>query len=486
MPIIKNFGDNVRFTPPNFYQPESEHELLSILEKHRHGQIRVVGSKHAWSDAIVTRDALIDVGHFNSIKLEQVDGRTIATVGGGCQIKHLLAELNRHGLTTPSIGLITEQTIAGAISTATHGSGKHCLSHYITALRIACYTDDGNEAIMREVTDGPELQAARCSLGCLGVITQVTLPVIPQYMASEQATPCETIEEALSYEPNAELQQMFLMPHSYSYYAQERAVSDRTTPSRSAWLYSWYWYLSIDIGLHVFIKLVAVYLKSRSLTRFFFKRLLPLTIFPAWKPTDRSDRILVMEHELFRHLEMELFVPRSRLIHATHYVTEVLQLADGQREALSSKYVDQIEQLGLTEDLHALHGVYCHHYPICIRRVLTDDTLIASSSRLADEECWYSISFITYVRPREPFYQFARFLARSMAPMYQARPHWGKWFPLTHEETAPLYPKLEQFREIASQFDPHGTFRNEYVTTTLGFTAKPGEKETHPLAHSAN
>ena len=73
-------------------------------------------------------DALIDMRHFNYVRVHKEAGETYATVGGGCQIKHVLAALNKKGLTTPSVGLITEQTIAGAISTGTHGSGKHSLS----------------------------------------------------------------------------------------------------------------------------------------------------------------------------------------------------------------------------------------------------------------------------------------------------------------------------------------------------------------------
>ncbi len=175
MPRIVNFGQNVHFAPRRLYTPRTEGELLDILNRHSSGQIRVVASRHAWSEAIVSDDALIEMRHFNYVRIHQQAGETFATVGGGCQIKHLLMVLNRRGLTTPSVGLITEQTIAGAISTGTHGSGKHSLSHYISALRIACFPADVDVAQIREVTEGTELRAARCSLGCLGVIVDVTL-----------------------------------------------------------------------------------------------------------------------------------------------------------------------------------------------------------------------------------------------------------------------------------------------------------------------
>ncbi|MDX1945111.1 MAG: D-arabinono-1,4-lactone oxidase [Pirellulaceae bacterium] len=467
-PTIVNFGQNVRFTPQKFYAPQTESELLEVLNSHRDGQIRVVASRHAWSDAIVSADALIDMRHFRAVSLHEREVATFATVGGGCQVKHLLAELNRVGLTTPSVGLITEQTIAGAISTGTHGSGKHSLSHYIAALRIACYGPDGR-AMIREVTDGAELRAARCGLGCLGVIAQVTFRCIPQYYVREQAAPCDTIEEALAGEAAAPLQQFFLIPHLWKYFAQRRVVAEQNRASFSASLYRWYWFLNIDLGLHLFIKLFASVLRSPRLVRLLFCRVLPAFIFPRWVVIDRSDKMLVMEHELFRHLEMELFVPASQVVAAARFVEEVLQITAGYRAEPSTETEEQLRSLGRLDSLRSLHGTYTHHYAVCFRRVLADDTLISMSS--GDDPWWYAISFITYVQPREPFFELARFLAISTAKLFRARPHWGKWFPLGGDEVERMYPALPEFREICTRFDPRGVFRNAYVTEALRLPA---------------
>jgi FAD/FMN-containing dehydrogenase len=468
-PEVVNFGGNVRFTPKRLYTPCTERELLDILDQHRSGRVRVVASRHSWSDAIVSDDAILDMRHFNYVRLHQQAGETFATVGGGCQIKHLLARLNKEGLTTPSVGLITEQTIAGAISTGTHGSGRHSLSHYIAAVRIACFTADGSAAVIREVTEGPELRAARCSLGCLGVIVDVTFRCVPQYFIREKNTPCDSIQEALTREKDSPLQQFYLIPHLWRYYVHERAVSDHNKASRSALLYRWYWFLCIDLGLHLFVKLFAAVFRSRRLVRFLYRWLLPAMIFPRWVVTDRSDRVLVMEHELFRHLEMEVFVPAAQVIAAAEYVTQVLQVADGSRTEVSPDLQERLRSIGLLDALQAIRGTFSHHYPICFRRVLADDTLISMSS--GNDGCWYAISFITYVQPREPFYQLARFLATSMARLFDARLHWGKWFPLGSDEVDRMYTALREFREICTRFDPRGVFRNQYVTAILGLPA---------------
>lgn len=76
-----------------------------------------------------------------AVEVHRADGAVVAvTAGAGCRMKHLLQTLHRRtDATLPSVGLITEQTVAGVISTATHGSGRHSLSHYVEQLRVAAY-----------------------------------------------------------------------------------------------------------------------------------------------------------------------------------------------------------------------------------------------------------------------------------------------------------------------------------------------------------
>ena len=117
-------------------------------------------------------------------------------------------------------------------------------------------------------------------------------------------------------------------------------------------------------------------------------------------------------------------VPAAQLVPAAEYVTRVLQVADGSKTQVSAVVHERFRSIGLVDALDGIQGTFSHHYPVCIRRVFADDTLISMSS--GSENCWYSISFITCVRPREAFYNLARFLAASMAKLFNARLHWGK------------------------------------------------------------
>lgn len=459
-----NFGRNFKFRPREVFSPRDEHQLIAILDRHQRGTIRVIGSKHAWSPLIQTEDVLIDMQHFDAIEIEDANGDYLVTVGAGCQIKKLVQVLNEHGLTTPSIGLITEQTVAGAIATGTHGSGKHSLSHYPTSMRIACYFEGKPQIVT--ITQGDELRSARCSLGCMGVVVAVTLPCVPQFFVSEQAAKCDAIEQCLSLESSTPLQQFFLIPHAWNYVVQRRTVHPTKTGSRSAWLYRIYWLLCLDVGLHVLIKLFAAWFRSRRLVALLFKRILPACVFPKWKAVDRSDRQLTMRHELFRHLELELFVIRSQVVEAARYLEDVLRLANDAAHELKPEHQQRLQAHGLLASVNRMQGIYCHHYPICFRRILPDDTLISMAS--GGDEDWFSISLITYTEPRECFYSLVTVLAETMWPLFGARIHWGKWFSLDLATVEAQYPSLPRFREICRKYDPKGVFANEFASVKLG------------------
>lgn len=464
--LIQNFGRNLRFKPKYFYSPSSESELLAILQQYKDAKIRVVGSLHSWSNLVETQDVLIDMRNFNHVQVFEKNAKMHVRVGAGCQIKNLLSALNNQGLTIPSLGLITEQTIAGATATGTHGSGKHSLSHYIESSRIACFKRGSTTAQIVDVEEGVELQAARCSLGCLGVITEITLPCIPQYFVQEKAIICKTIEDVLALEQKSPLQQFFLMPHSWLFLAQNRVVSSECRRRGLAGVYRVYWFLVIDLGMHLTLKLFASVLRSKKLIHFFFHKVMPSLIFLHWVVTDRSDSTLVMKHELFRHLEIELFVTRSKVSEAASFVADILQFADDANHKLSISTYEKLQKADLLDSLESIKGKFTHHYPICFRRILPDDTLISMAS--GEFEDWYAISFITYVEPRDDFYALATFLASSMFAFFQARIHWGKWFPQTGEQINQLYPNLDRFRSVCHQFDPQGVFRNQFVEEKLG------------------
>ncbi|HTN02315.1 MAG TPA: D-arabinono-1,4-lactone oxidase [Planctomycetaceae bacterium] len=463
MTALQNFGANLSFTPRAFFVPETEADVLEILDAYRGRNIRVIGRLHSWSGAPAGEDVVLDLCRLNSVEATTMPEGVRARVGAGCQIKRVLEELERQAnVTLPTLGLITEQAIAGAISTGTHGSGKHSLSHYMSEIRVATYDSATGEPVIRTITEGPELSAARCSLGCLGVIVSVGFLCGPPYNVEEHFERCDALDEVLTLEVSYPLQQFFLVPWNWKFWVQCRR---ETVAPRSllASLYRLYFFATLDISFHVLLTFLQQYLRSRRLTKFFYRRVLPWTVIRGWKVVDRSQEMLIMEHELFRHIEIEVFITRSRLAESLGYVRGLLEWCDGDRSGLDETRQQQLRELGLSAELEAGCGAYLHHYPICVRRVQPDETWISMAA--GGDEDWYALSFISYARPdeRAGFFQFAELLARSMAGLFDARPHWGKWCPIEGETARRLYPELETFRTICDQADPDGRFRNAFV-----------------------
>jgi FAD/FMN-containing dehydrogenase len=465
MTKLTNFGGNVSFAPAHLYEPRTEDEMVAILNKHATGKIRVVGSLHAWSPAARCEDAIVSMRHFCDVRIDRdSNGDVCATVGGGCRIKDLLRKLHALGDDTiPSIGLITKQTIAGAVATSTHGSGRHSLSHYVVELCVAAYDSETGAARIYTWNDGPELRAARCALGCMGIVVSVRFRCVPKYDVTESIVPCATLADALAGEADFPLQQFYLVPHQWAYLAQRRAiVAHQQKRSITARLYRIWWWLNIDVGFHVVLKLLASILKSPTSIRFLYRHVLAKTILKNRTFVDHSERMLVMEHDLFKHLEIEIFVPERHIRAAAEFVQAVVQVFDGSE--ISDRLTQQLQAGDFISELKTKRGAFTHHYVITFRRVLADDTMISMTS---GTETWYAISFITYVEPRDAFYEMASFLARTMALLFDARLHWGKYFPLDRAAVERAYPELSLFRELCRRVDPHGVFRNVFVNEVI-------------------
>jgi len=462
----KNFGRNQVLRPSAAYTPSDEQEVLQILDRHSGQRIRAVGRLHSWSETVLSDDVLLDLRRLNDVQLQSNDDQLVATVGAGCQIKHLLKELNREGATLHSLGLITAQTIAGAISTGTHGSGRNSMSHYVVGVRLARYDDSSGQAIIEELNAGESLKAARCSLGSLGIILAVEIRCREQYNVQEHFTESRQLSDVLDAEASFPLQQFYLLPWRWSYFIQHRREDDRPR-SRLAKLYRLYWMGTMDYGLILQILFMERVVRSRRLIRLAFRRIIPAFLIRNWKVTDRSSTMLVMRHDAFRHIEIELFVRRDQLAEALGFAQEAIEVAGGRKSALSADNQRQIEGLGMQEELAGLHDQYCHHFPICVRRVLPDDTLISMASGAGED--WYALSFISYAKPARyaSFLLFASFMARSMSKLFHARPHWGKVCPLEADEITSLYPQFDAFRTVCNSFDPQSVFQNDWTAALL-------------------
>src|SRR4051812_30613253 len=117
---FKNWAKNVQCRPPLFAQPETEEEIINLIKSHK--KIRVVGSGHSWSAICETDELLVNLEKYNKVISLDKTAKTI-TVQAGIKLETLNTLLDKEGLALKVLGSIAKQTIAGAISTGTHGTG---------------------------------------------------------------------------------------------------------------------------------------------------------------------------------------------------------------------------------------------------------------------------------------------------------------------------------------------------------------------------
>src|SRR5438552_8370577 len=192
---IANYGGNVGWYS-SCYTPASEDEVLDILARHPNVTVRAIGSGHSWSDVAANPEIALDMSALNSVNPIKVNGQDLVRVGAGCRLQDLLDRLHAAtDRTLPTLGAIKKQTVSGAISTGTHGSGRQSLSHFVAAVRAVVFDAETGHPVVREFIEGPELLAARCGLGCFGVILSVDLHTVPKFLVAETLRACRSVEE---------------------------------------------------------------------------------------------------------------------------------------------------------------------------------------------------------------------------------------------------------------------------------------------------
>jgi FAD/FMN-containing dehydrogenase len=464
-----NFGGNQSWLSRR-YRPANEAALLSILGRHSGDTIRALGSKHSWSDIAAGAAVSLDMSGFDEVEPFVREGRHFVRVGAGVRLQNLLGRLHRMtDQTLPTLGAIKKQTISGATATGTHGSGRESLSHFISKVRLAAYDPRTRAPAIYEYDAGPELRAARCGLGCMGIVLSVELPTVRKYKVAEVIRSHESLQSILSVYSERPLTQFLWAPYAWKAIAFERKdVGWPTTTllgDLKTWLMRAYNVIGQDIVFHV-ILLLKRSLGARTVKGFL--RRAPRLILKGVERVDHAEHVLTLGHHYFRHEEMEVFVDEARLIEAAEVIRCAIEVFAAKGASIPDGVTQRLGDLGLGEQLLPFRGRFVHHYPIIFRRVLPDDTMLSMAASSVGPV--YSISLFSYDPPgrRQPFYDLCGAVARILHDRFDARLHWGKHFPSAFADIAIRYPEMEAFRALCRRNDPHGVFRNAYTERVLG------------------
>jgi FAD-linked oxidoreductase len=428
-PVWSNWAGNQTAMPKAILRPETETELAAIVgrgvaERHR---VRVVGSGHSFTDIACTGGLLVDLEALEPT-FEIDSARQRVTVGAGI----VLADLNRRlwaaGLSLPNLGDIDRQTIAGATSTATHGTGANyqCISAAIVGARLV--TGDGSVIDVSDQHRPDLLDGIRVGLGAIGIIVTLTLQCEPAFnLHAVEST--HDIDEILdAFDETASLHdhvEFFWLPHTSTGLLK---TNTRTTepiarrPRLNAFVND---ELLANVGLSVL----------NSVGRR-FPTTVPKLINGVMKPGERTEYV-APAHEVFcssrrvRFVEMEYAIPRQDLLEA---FGRVRRLVDGMGQPIS--------------------------FPVEVRVLGADDIPLGSA-------CGRETGYVAVHVHRSVSHESYFAAVESIMADYGGRPHWGKLHRQTATTLAPLYPRWDDFQKVLAELDPDGHFSNTYLNRVL-------------------
>lgn len=182
MPTWRNWAGNQKSHPSVIEMPTSESEVIAVVNRAVSSKqcVKVVGSGHSFTGIAVPDEVMIDLSKMNQIiAVDRVHG--LVTVQAGIVLSDLNTHLEAQGLSMPNLGDVTYQTLAGAVSTSTHGTGlqRTGLAAQIDSFRLV--TAAGQSLVCSKQQNEDIFHCGRVSLGALGVITEMTLRVVPAF-----------------------------------------------------------------------------------------------------------------------------------------------------------------------------------------------------------------------------------------------------------------------------------------------------------------
>jgi L-gulonolactone oxidase len=426
----RNWTGDQRCSPAAVERPRSLQELTEAVRRAGERGLRVhaAGSGHSFTEAALTDGIMLRIEALNRV-LDADHDSGLVKVEAGISLRDLSAALWDLGLAMENLGDIDRQTLAGAISTATHGTGISLrnLSAQVEALELVLA--DGSVVEAAPDSDRDAYLAARVGIGALGVIYSVTLRAVPAFTLHRVETP-RPIEEALSrideFGERNDHFEFFVFPYTDTALTIERNRTEERPRPRGR--------VSAYVN-DIVIENYAMDALSRVGRRF------PATIprlvgfaarqFSQSERVDRSYRIFASERRV-RFTEMEYALPRERGPEAVRRV------------------------LGLVRDRRFPVG-----FPIEFRLVAPDDAWLSPAY---DRETAYVAVHQYQGAVWEPYFR----AVEEIMDGYGGRPHWGKRHFQTAETLAPRYPRWRDFQEVRARLDSEGRFANPYTDRVLG------------------
>ncbi len=425
-----NWAGDQRCRPARIVAPRSREELAEAVGSAAAAgeKIKVTGSGHSFTEAAMTESTMLRLDALRGvIDADRESG--LVKVGAGTVLRELNEELAGLGLALENLGDIDAQTVAGAISTGTHGTGAGFGNISARVEAVELVLADGSVRELSAAGDPELLRAARIGIGALGAISAVTIRCFPAFTlrrvdsAHKLADVLDRFDALVEGNDHFEL---FTFPYSDRALVLERNRTAEPPKPKSR-----------VVALLNDVLLENWALEALAATGKAMPRTIPaLARFAGLVATgttnqDRSDRIFVNQRNV-RFTEMEYAVPRADGPTALRRVIEWVR---------SNRY-----------------PVF---FPIEVRVAAGDD---ASLSAAHERDTTYIAVHQYRGMEWRPYFE----AVESIMNDYKGRPHWGKRHFQTAATLAPRYPRWSEFQRARDTLDPNRTFTNEYTARVLG------------------
>lgn len=416
---MRNWAGNIEYRAHTIHHPTSVEEVQELVRGLR--RIRALGSRHSFSDIADTDGDLVSLADVpRMIEIDPV-ARTV-TIDGGIRYGELCRGLDQAGWALPNLASLPHISVAGAVATATHGSGDRAANLASSVAAIELIGADGERRSFSRAADREVFDGVVVSLGALGIVTRLTLDLEPAYRMYQH------VYEGLPYAAWAEnLDAITAAGYSVSCFADWR---------------------------------------SEAFPQVWVKRRVDAPDAAAGRLADPPDSLFgAVPATSPRHpiptMDPAACTPQLGVIGPWHERIPHFRLehTPSAGDELQSEYiVDRSAAVDAFLALTAMSDRLAPLVQVSELRTIAGDNAWLSPSHGRDS---VSIHF-TWLPDWTAVRSLLPTIEATLAP-YRARPHWGKLFTMGPAGVRERYDRLPDFVRLATTLDPTGTFRNDYV-----------------------
>jgi FAD-linked oxidoreductase len=417
----KNWSGSVQARPMQFAKPRTEDELAAVVRAA--SKVRVVGAGHSFMPLCATDGVLLELSELDSPLEIAADGKT-AWAPAGWSLRRLTDAMWKQGYSLINQGDVNPQSLAGAISTGTHGTGAELGSLATAARAFRVMLADGS-VVECSPDERPQMfEAQRLSLGLLGVVTRIKVDILPAYHLEEriERVPfAEVLERFDSLAASMRHAEFFIFPYT------DQVILKTLHPTEADEVAAH----TADDDEKIFRFICSVCASVPSLTGVLQRQLVKFIrgsrrVGPAYKifPSERTVQFEEMEYEM----------PRAAGLSTLQEVIKWIRR----------------KRLPVT-------------FPFEFRCVAADDIWLSPFNRGPGA----SISMHQYApMPWQQLFADAEAIFRS----HGGRPHWAKRHTLTSKDVYDLYPQAAMFAAVRSDLDPQAKFANAHLMQLFDVT----------------